>query len=175
MAARRRFALIFPLLLTLPSLAAAQTALPQTADADAPSESHIQAALDLLNATHASENFQAVLASITPLETQQIKRAMPTLSDEAIVVIEKKLTDAVTARQDELARIQAIEYARHFDEQQLRDLTAFYRSDLGQKYVTALPAIIQETAPIVRQWITGVIGQAQQDIMRSLAKPGDKT
>jgi hypothetical protein len=157
-------------MLAFPVAVEAQTASPQTADADAPGESHIAAALDLLNATHANDILKAMLDALTPAETQTIKRAAPSLSDAMVATIEKQLSDTVISRQDELLRIQAIEYARHFDESELRDLAAFYRTPLGQKYILATPVILKESAPIVRQWMLSVVGQAQENILRSLPR-----
>jgi hypothetical protein len=140
-------------------------------DANAPSERTIAAALDLLKATGAVNTIQAQLDALVPLETQQIKRTVPGISDEMVALVEKKLRDAVNVRQDELLRIQAIEYARHFNEQELHELADFYRSDLGRKYISSIPSLLQEVAPVVRQWVQSVVQQAQQDLLRSLPPP----
>ena len=89
MASRLRFALLFPFLLILPPAAIAQTDPPQITDDSAPSETKIAAAIELLNVVHADDTLQAMLSAVIPMETQQIKRAAPTLSDDAIGLIEK--------------------------------------------------------------------------------------
>jgi hypothetical protein len=174
MALMPRFALLLPLLLVLPPAVTAQTAAPQTADADAPSESHIAAALDLLKANDAVGNIQAMLDVLTPIESRRIKREQPNLDDATVTLIMQKMRDAIVSRQDEMLRIYAIEYARHFTEQELRDLAGFYRSDLGQKYITSVPTLMKETAPVITQWMVGVAAQVQQDILKSLPKPPDR-
>ena len=167
-AAIARFALLLPLLMA-PIPAGAEPA-----DAAAPTEPHIAAALDLLEATHAVDTLNARLDALVPLETAQIRRAAPNLNDGAILLIEKRLRDALTTRQSEVMRIQAIEYARHFDEKELHDLAAFYRSDLGQKYIAASPLIAQELAPVMQKWVQDVAEDALQDLLKSIPNPQNK-
>jgi hypothetical protein len=150
------------------SPAPAQQTAPQTADADAPSESHIAAAIDFLKAIHSDVNIQAMLDVVIPLAMQQAKRAQPNLSDAAAAMILQRFREAITARQDEMMRLQATEYARHFSEQELHDLAAFYRSPVGQKYVTSIPTLLKETSPIMQRWIAGVVQQVLQDLQHSL-------
>src|SRR6185503_3074705 len=95
----------------------------------------------------------------------------PALSDATIAALIQKIRDVVMARQDELLRLYAIEYARHFSEQELHDLASFYRSDLGKKYIAEVPVLVKESAPITTRWMIGVITQEQQKIMESLPKP----
>jgi uncharacterized protein len=166
-AAIARLAFVLPLLLA-PLAAGAQPA------EAVPTEAQISAALDLLAATHAVDTFNTRLDALVPLETAQIKRAAPSLNDSQVALIEKRLRDAITARQSELLRIQAIEYARHFDEKELHDLAAFYRSDLGQKYIAAAPALAQEIAPVVQKWMQNVAGEAVQDLLKSLPNTQNK-
>ncbi len=158
---------ILRLVVLLPLLMAPIGAGAQPVEAT-PSESHISAALDLLAATHAIDTFNARLDALVPLETAQIKRAAPSLNDSQVALIEKRLRDSLTTRQSELLRIQAIEYARHFDEKELHDLAAFYRSDVGQKYITASPAIAQELAPVLQKWVQDVVEGTLQDLLKTL-------
>jgi len=174
---RTRFALLLPLLLILPVAAMAQAAAPETGDASATSESHIAAALDLMKANHTVDNLNAMFDAMAPIETAQIKREHPNLSDAVVALIVQKVREAVTTRQDEMLRLYALVYARHFTEEELHGLSAFYRSDLGQKYITAVPSLISEATPLIAQWMTGLAAQLQQDILQSLPKqpPANKS
>jgi hypothetical protein len=155
--------------------AAAATPAPKTADSDTPSDSHIAAALDLLLATHVDQSYKAMLDGAGPLQTQVIKQIRPNLDDAAIAVIVRKLHDSMLTRQGDYLHIYALAYARDFGEQELKDLAAFYRSALGQKYIATLPSVLNEATPAVNQWMQGVALQAQQDLLKDLPpKPGDK-
>jgi hypothetical protein len=144
---------------------------PKTAtvpDASVPPETRIAAALDLLKATHAADNMDAMLDAIAPMQVQVMKDSKLGLDDAAMALVIKKLRENVIARRDEYLRIYAIEYARHFDEQELRDLAAFYRSPLGERYIASVPSLLREVAPVVMQWMMSVEAQTQQDILKSL-------
>jgi uncharacterized protein len=170
------FAICFLHTAALAQEAAQPVAPAQTADADAPSESHIAAALDLLQATHASDNIHAILTSMAPLMAAQMKRERPQLGDPQIALIVQKIREGMLSRQSEVMRIYALIYARHFTEDELHGLSAFYRSNLGQKYVTTVPSLIAEAMPLMTRWAAAIAPEIQQEILQSLPKtPDDKS
>jgi hypothetical protein len=150
-------------------------AAPPEAGADMPPESRIAAATALLRATHAVQNVGAMLDTLMPLQKAQLKRARPNLSDAAIEASLLKMRDAILARQDEMLRLYSIEYARHFSEQELRDLAAFYQSDVGKKYIALVPVLLKESVPLMTRWVLGVITQEEQNILKTLPQQDKKT
>jgi uncharacterized protein len=59
---------------------------------------------------------------------------------------------AAAQRLDELAETIATIYARNFSVDELHDITAFFRSPTGQKYLAYLPSITQENMAAGRQF-----------------------
>ncbi len=162
-------------LAAFPAAQAQAIAAPAAPGADTPPESRIEAATDLLRATHAAENVGALLDTLMPLQKAQLRRAVPGLSDEAAEALLLKVREAILARQGEMLRLYGIEYAQHFSEQELRDLAAFYRSEVGKKYIALVPVLLKESVPLMTRWLLGVIVQEEQNILKTLPLQDKKT
>jgi hypothetical protein len=147
---------------------ASSGALAQPSPESQAPESSIQAGIALLKASRTMDNLNAVFEAIAPQEKAQIKRAAPSLSDAAIDTIVQTIRTVVMGREDELLRLNAIEYARHFTEQELKDLAAFYESDLGKKYISEVPNLIRETSPVMVRWLQGVMAQELPNLLKAL-------
>ena len=59
-----------------------------------------------------------------------------------------QLLESMSARTDAFVQGIAAVYARNFTVDELRQLTAFYRGPVGQKYLEKMPVIAQES----RKW-----------------------
>ena len=90
-----------------PANPAPQDDAPETADANAPSESHIAAAIDLLKANHTIATTQTMLDILIPAAIQQAKTRQ--IKSDADAEMIRTIRDA--------RRTSAIE--RHFSEQDL--------------------------------------------------------
>jgi hypothetical protein len=151
------------------------SAAPQAAAVPAkPSESHIAAALELLDASNSMNNVAQLIDSMWSVEAREIKRAHPGIDDKILASTEKIIRDAFTARKDEYKRMVAAVYAEHFSEEDLRSLAAFYRSDVGKRYVATMPAMIKDMTEVGGVWAQGVIGDIRQKIIDQMNnRPGD--
>jgi uncharacterized protein len=160
---------------TPPASAAPQAdAIQADATQAKPSESHIAAALALLDASNSMNNVAQLIDSMWSVEAREIKRAHPGIDDKMLASTEKIIRGAFTARQDEYKRMVAVVYAEHFSEEDLRALAAFYRSDVGKRYVATMPAMIKDMTEVGGVWAQGVIGDIRQKIMDQMnTKPGD--
>jgi uncharacterized protein len=63
-----------------------------------------------------------------------------------------KLAGELGARREEMGNALAQFYATNFTEQELRDLVAFYKSPLGQKYLVQEPKSMDQSINYMRQW-----------------------
>jgi hypothetical protein len=63
-------------------------------------------------------------------------------------------------------------YARHFTNSELRDLIAFYTTATGQKAISKMPLILQETAPAVQSTIQMAIPKMQRRMLQRLKDAG---
>lgn len=68
--------------------------------------------------------------------------------NDVAVILHKELDGKSSEVIDQMARI----YAARFTEQELKDLLAFYKSPLGQKYIKEEPVAIDEGMKRAAQW-----------------------
>ncbi len=136
------------------------------------SQSHIDAALELLQVSNTIGNVSAMLDTLAPLQADRIKKDHPNLSEKDVSALQSAIKGEILARQDEILLIYATVYARHFSEDELRQLTAFYRSDVGNKFVTSVPMLLNESAPLAFSWVMQVIADAVKNAIPP--KPGEK-
>jgi hypothetical protein len=59
---------------------------------------------------------------------------------------------AVRKRLPELGDLMAEEWARYFTAEELGQLTAFYRSDIGQKLIAVQPQLMQDGLRLGQAW-----------------------
>ncbi|HWA89526.1 MAG TPA: DUF2059 domain-containing protein [Rhizomicrobium sp.] len=146
------------------------TATPAPAAPEAATESHIAAALDLLEASHSMSNLTELVDSMLTFATVQMKHEHPDLDDADIARFKKILSDALVAHQDGYERAVAVVYAEHFSEADLHALADFYRSDVGKRYIAALPSMIEEFAPAGMVWGEQVAREALEKFFKTLPK-----
>jgi uncharacterized protein len=144
-----------------PPAAAAQTA-----------DSHLAAAIDLLDAQNAKANMTTMVHLLMSGVESSVRQSHPGASDEKLKLFNEAFEEEITNSTDDLLKLQAKIYAEHFSEDELRQLAAFYRSDLGKKYISELPVIMKETVPLGVQWGQMIAPRAINRAMARLKKEG---
>ena len=167
LAASLAFALAFS---TLPA-SAQQPAPQQAAPLKPASPSAIAAAKDLL----AVKNVNQIYAQAVPNIVQRTKDAFlaNNLSyqkdlDEVAVVVAK----ALAGREKEIGEQMSKIYANDFTEQELKDLTAFYKSPLGQKVLAQEPKSIQTSMNYMGQWAQAFSETVANEFRNEMKKRG---
>jgi uncharacterized protein len=82
------------------------------------------------------------------------------------------LLEGMNGRIDELANELAMVYARNFTADEMRQITAFYRSATGQRFVEKMPAVAQQSLPVGQAWGQKVAAELQGRIAEELRKRG---
>ena len=131
--------------------AAAQQPAPQAQQLKPVSPSAMQAARDLL----AVKNVNQIYASAVPNIIERAKAQL--LSNNLNYQKDLNEVAAVLAQQNagkekEIGEQMAKIYANDFTEQELKELTAFYKSPLGQKLLTTEPKSIQASMQYMNAW-----------------------
>jgi hypothetical protein len=152
---------------------AQQPAAPAAAPLKPVSPSALQAARDLL----AVKNVSQVYAGAVPNIVQRTKEQLlannlsyqKDLNEVAVTVAQ-----SMTGREKEIGEQMAKIYANDFTEQELKDLTTFYKSALGQKLLAQEPKSIQSSMTFMGQWAQAfqetVVSQFR-DEMKKRGKP----
>lgn len=153
----------------------AQAARAEGAETTPPPDSHLAAALDLLDSNGSMKSVSNILDAIAPLQAQEIRRQRPNIDEATLASLQKAVKDEIVAREGEYKLIIAQVYEHHFTEEELRALAAFYRSDIGKKYVGTMPDLIKELAPVGTAWAEGVAADAIKRVLNRLKSQGDHT
>jgi uncharacterized protein len=117
----------------------------------APSAESLAAAHELVQAAKVTDNFKLMLSAILLSLKSTVVQNRPELEKqyEAMMPL---FNQAAAQRLDELAETIATIYARNFSVDELHDITAFFRSPTGQKYLAYLPSSTQENMAAGRQF-----------------------
>jgi hypothetical protein len=78
----------------------------------------------------------------------------------------------MTTKTDEFNDLVADIYARNFTAAEIREVTAFYHSPVGQKLLEKMPVISQESMAIGQKWGQAIAGDMRNRIIEELRKRG---
>ncbi len=147
-------------------------AAPPAAAQAAPTDARLAAAVDLLEAQNAKANMKSMMDTFMSTAANAVRREHPDISEEKLKLFTDAFADEMVNSTDGLLKMQAQVYAEHFSEDELRGLAAFYRSDLGKKYIAQIPLIAKETVPLAFQWGQSIAPVAVQHALEKLKKEG---
>ena len=148
-------------------LFAAGPALPQSSS---PSDA-MAAARELLTTIRFIDQFKAVL----PIIAQNLKPAIVQNRPEAereFDAVMPKLMEGMGTRLNELAEQTAVIYANNFSADELRQITAFFRTPTGVKYLEKLPLITQQSMAAGQSFGQSVAIELRNRITDEMQKRG---
>jgi len=135
----------FGLALTLNAQAQAPKAPPP------PSASAIAAASELLVIKKAGQIYQGIVPSVIQRTKDAILQNNLNYQKDLNEIALKLATDLASKR-DEVGKAMAEIYATNFTEQELKDLIAFYKTPLGQKFLDVEPKTITGSVAFMNDW-----------------------
>jgi uncharacterized protein len=116
-----------------------------------PSPAAIAAARELLAVKNSRVLYaDAVTGVVERTKTALIQSNINYQKDlnEVSLIVAKNLA----GRENEIGEVMASIYAQVFTEQELKDLTAFFKSPLGQKLLTAEPRAMNASVNFMKDW-----------------------
>ncbi len=144
---------------------------PAAAQAPSPPPDAMAAARELVTASRAADQLKTLL----PLIMQQLKPAIvqgrPEVARDFDAVM-PQLIESANARSEAFAEATAVIYANNFTADELRQVTAFYRSPVGQKFLEKMPAIAQESLAMGQKFGQALAGDLRNRIIEELRKRG---
>jgi len=130
-----------------------------------------QAEIDtLMQVTGVINLAQQMSAFFAEQAVNTIKATRPDIPDRALVIAREVVTEVVAQNVGGLKPLLAEVYDRHLTLEDLRGLTAFYRSPLGQKTISVMPVVMQECGLAGRQWGEALGPQIDQLMRERLKK-----
>jgi uncharacterized protein len=121
------------------------------AQAQTPTAGAVAAARELIQAKGGGAMFEPVVPGVVESTKNTLVPTNPNLTRE-LNEVSAQLRREYEAKKAELVYEVAIVYAKHFTEQELKDLVVFYRSPLGQKMLKEEPVALDESLKRAQDW-----------------------
>jgi uncharacterized protein len=154
-----------------PPASAQQPAPPPAAPLKPVSPSALQAAKDLLAVKNVSQVFSGAVPNIIERAKAQLLgnnlSYQKDLNEVALTIAQQ-----AAGKEKEIGEQMAKIYANDFTEQELKDLTAFYKSPLGQKVLSQEPKSIQASMGFMNQWAQSFGESVVAQFRAEMAKRG---
>jgi hypothetical protein len=161
---RRQFTEIMGLLAITVFLCAPVQA--QTPDPDSKA-----AARELITTIKLGDQFKALLPMIFKAMKPAIVQNRPDVDhdfDALVPVLTGKMTVRINELEDSMVEI----YANNFSGAELRELTAFYKSPTGQKFLQKTPLVTQQTMAAGQKFGQSAGAEAQKEMIEQLRNKG---
>jgi hypothetical protein len=148
--------------------AAAQT---QSVPNPTPSANAVAIAKELITLKGGVQMFEGVVSGVIESAKNAFVPTNPQLGkplNEATAVLQKEFEPKKAEIVNEVARA----YARHFTEQELKDLLAFYKTPLGKKVLTEEPAAVEDSFKRAQDWSNTFSEQVINRLRAEMKKMG---
>ncbi len=126
-----------------------------TAQAQEIPAAHLKAARDVISALKATERYDAILPGLAERLKSEYITASPNFQDQISKTVDAQAL-ALAPRRADLEKEVATIFARSFTADELKAISAFYSSDVGQKYLKTLPLVQRESVRAAQIWANGV-------------------
>lgn len=151
-------------------LAAAAFAFAAAAHAGPPSDSAIRELMDATNAranmTVSVQNLAKSLPQVLRMRAEEVVRTKPNLTDDQrkaeMANVDRRMPGVTAALQKEFSDPKLVDqlynqlvplYAKHFTADEVKALTAFYRSPAGKKSLEVMPVLMGESAQVAQKLV----------------------
>ncbi|MCL6229628.1 DUF2059 domain-containing protein [Bartonella bilalgolemii] len=134
------------------------------------SEKHLNSAQNVINAIRATDQFDSFL----PMAARDIKEKListdPNLEKNIATIVDKQAL-ALAKRRADLEKEVAHVYAKHFSEEELDKISAFYSSDVGKKFLMKVPDVARDAYSVFDAWCSTIM----QNLIKNVEKEMSQT
>jgi hypothetical protein len=131
----------------------------------------LEAARELIVTMRATEQYRAIMPAIFQALKPAIVQNRPEVArdfDELMPI----LLQAMTPRLNELAELTAGVYAANFAASELREVTAFYHTPTGEKFLQKLPLVTQQSMAAGQKFGQEIAAELRTRMTEELRKRG---
>ena len=163
-------------LLIVAILASAAPALAQEGPRSSPlsaieqTPGHLALASQLMEEMKASKLQMSIVPQLVEMLMPLVVRGNEDRSVEVRQILTEEFATMFAAKRVEMVNITRDAYARYMNDQQLRDLITFYRSDTGKRLVEVQPVIAAESLKDGQALGRAAVQEALPSIMERLRK-----
>ncbi|NOU07310.1 MAG: DUF2059 domain-containing protein [Hyphomicrobiaceae bacterium] len=131
----------------------------------------IAAAKELFVAMGAEQQFDTVIKTMLGGLAAQFKQRQPGAAKDIDDVM-GRMAEKFIARKSEVTDMTAPHYAEAFTVAEIKQITAFYKSEIGKKLVQEQPAIMQKSMVQGMQWGQRIGREVELEARQELKKRG---
>jgi uncharacterized protein len=139
--------------------------------APSPSPDAMAAAKDLIITMNLTEQFKAMMPSIMKTLKPAIVQGRSEIDRDYDAMV-PVLLEGFSARLSELSDAAALVYASNFSADDLRALTAFYKTPTGQRLLQKTPVVMQQTMTAGQKFGQSVAADMRDKMIEELRKKG---
>jgi hypothetical protein len=152
-------------------IALALAATGQAVRAQGADPARLAAAREMLQAARVEQQFEQMMPILLD-RLRESFRAMAPDSRAAIDTVFEEMEKKFLSRRDELINDVAALYAQKLDTEELKAVTAFYKSGAGAKFIAVQPQIMQEAMAAGHRWGQKIAREMEEEARRELKKRG---
>jgi hypothetical protein len=131
----------------------------------------IAAARELIATMRATDQLKLMLPAIVQAIKPAIVQGRPQVEHDLDIVL-PVIVDGMNARLGEFVDQMAAVYGRNFTVDEMRQMTAFYRSPVGQKVLDKMPTVMQESVSLGQAFGKIVGSEMQNQMIEALRNKG---
>jgi hypothetical protein len=136
-----------------------------------PAEDALAAARELVLTMRLTDQIKLILPSIAQAMKPAIVQGRPQVEKDFDALL-PALLDSMMASAHGVTEAAALIYARNFTAEEMREMTAFYRTPVGQKLLLKMPSVTQETIAAGQAWGRRIGAEVQSRMIEELRKRG---
>jgi hypothetical protein len=133
----------------------------------------MNAARELVVTMRAADQLKLLLPAIMQQLKPAIAQGRPQVEQDFDAVM-PHLMEVVDARSGEFVEAVAVIYARNFTADEIREVTAFYRGKVGQKFLEKMPTVTQESMVMGQKFGQTIAAELRTRMIEELRKRGHK-
>lgn len=126
----------------------------------------------LLELTGALEVAQQMSELMVAQMTETLKEARPDIEPWMYDVLRDEVNSAVAESIPAFVELIVPVYQRHFTHAEIRELLAFYETDLGRKTIAVMPSVMRDSMLAGQQWGRALAPAIQERVRRRFSEEG---
>ncbi|MCZ2328348.1 DUF2059 domain-containing protein [Bartonella sp. F02] len=129
------------------------------------SDEHLDSAKKAINAIHATDQFDSFFSLAARDLKNELINNDPNLATEISEIVDREVL-VLVKRYADLEKEIALIYAKYFTREELNKITEFYNSNVGKKFLTAIPNIARDAYSAFELWRSVI----EQDLVKNVEK-----
>jgi uncharacterized protein len=139
--------------------------------ANEPSPEHLALARAVIDFTGASRSFDEVIPQLIQEARNLVLTTNPQVKNDLEEIV-PRLQSELGKQESELLNSISKIYANKFNEDELKQIAAFYNSPVGKKMTAATPDMLRESLGEMREWAQRMSSTVMNRLREELAKKG---